>query len=311
VPAIVRGIVPFALAAIGCSSGASAQSFFFSTGNPDGRMAAATHPEGHGLIEHETGDDFILSVRTTINSATFVGLIPSNLPLTDILSADIEIYRVFPLDSDTVRMIHVPTRNNSPSDNVFDVRDSSALSFTPSVLSASFTADNSVINGIHPFPDQRTMGEGPVTGQEVQISVTFTEPFVLDPGHYFFVPQAELQDGTFLWLSAPKPIVAPGTPFNGDLQAWTRDANLDPDWLRIGTDIVGGATPPTFNMTFSMNGAIGLCACDWDFSGAVNSQDFYNFVTDFFNGHADFNGSGATNSQDFFDFLTCFFNGCG
>jgi hypothetical protein len=38
------------------------------------------------------------------------------------------------------------------------------------------------------------------------------------------------------------------------LQAWTRDQNLDPDWLRIGTDIVGGTTPPTFNMVFSLSG---------------------------------------------------------
>ena len=29
---------------------------------------------------------------------------------------------------------------------------------------------------------------------------------------------------------------------------------LAPDWLRIGTDIVGGAIPPTFGMTFSLAG---------------------------------------------------------
>jgi len=29
---------------------------------------------------------------------------------------------------------------------------------------------------------------------------------------------------------------------------------LDPDWLRVGTDIVGGATPPTFNAAFSLSG---------------------------------------------------------
>ena len=40
----------------------------------------------------------------------------------------------------------------------------------------------------------------------------------------------------------------------GDLQAWIRNSNLAPDWLRIGTDIIGGATPPTFNMTFSLTG---------------------------------------------------------
>ena len=48
--------------------------------------------------------------------------------------------------------------------------------------------------------------------------------------------------------------MSPGTPFAGDRQAWIRNMNLAPDWLRIGTDIVGGTTPPTFNMTFSLTG---------------------------------------------------------
>jgi hypothetical protein len=30
---------------------------------------------------------------------------------------------------------------------------------------------------------------------------------------------------------------------------------LDPDWLRVGTDILGGATPPTFNAAFSLSGS--------------------------------------------------------
>ena len=30
---------------------------------------------------------------------------------------------------------------------------------------------------------------------------------------------------------------------------------LDPDWLRVGTDIVGGA-PPTFNAAFELAGTV-------------------------------------------------------
>jgi hypothetical protein len=132
------------------------------------------------------------------------------------------------------------------------------LSFSTNVLAGSFTALNSLQpGGIHPAPGFHTGGNGPVTGQEVQFSVNFTTPFNLPADHYFFVPQVQLDTGDFLWLSAPRPIVAPGTPFPlgvTDLQAWARDQFLDPDWLRIGTDIVGGTPAPTFNLAFSLEG---------------------------------------------------------
>src|SRR5262249_56507759 len=103
----------------------------------------------------------------------------------------VEIYRVFPKDSNTVRTIHVPTRANSPSDVVFNTRDSTAgdLSFSTTPLAASFMAANSVQpGGIHPLPNQTTGGNGPVTGQEVRFNVNFTVPLDLPPDHYFFVP---------------------------------------------------------------------------------------------------------------------------
>jgi hypothetical protein len=98
-----------------------------------------------------------------------------------------------------------------------------------------------------------------LTGQEVQITLVFTTPFSLPANHYFFVPQLALTGGgQFYWLSASRPISGAGTtPFPvgvTDLQAWTRDADLDPDWLRVGMDIVGGSTPPTFNAAFSLEG---------------------------------------------------------
>jgi LPXTG-motif cell wall-anchored protein len=53
--------------------------------------------------------------------------------------------------------------------------------------------------------------------------------------------------------------VSPGTDFPPgvtDLQSWIRDEALQPDWLRVGTDVVGGSPPPTFNATFSLTGEI-------------------------------------------------------
>jgi hypothetical protein len=41
-----------------------------------------------------------------------------------------------------------------------------------------------------------------------------------------------------------------------DLQSWIRNADLDPDWLRVGTDIVGGNPAPTFNAAFTLSGQV-------------------------------------------------------
>ena len=66
----------------------------------------------------------------------------------------------------------------------------------------------------------------------------------------------DVAGGEFLWLSAPKPIVAPGTPFTPELQSWIRDEDLAPDWLRVGTDLVGGSPAPTVNAAFSRTGTV-------------------------------------------------------
>jgi len=229
---------------------ALAAPFDFSTGSPDGLMATASRPDSPGKIEIESADDFILASQTRIDHATFTGLLPSGTPLSNVGAVGVEIYRVFPKDSDTVRTAQVPTRANSPSDVAFTSRDSATagLGFTVSLLNSSFTTANSVLNGIHPFPSQTTDGEGPVTGQEVQFNVDFLTPLNLPADHYFFIPQVQLATGDFLWLSAPKPTVPPFAP---DLQTWIRNANLAPDWLRVGTDIVGKGA---FNGTFSLSG---------------------------------------------------------
>jgi hypothetical protein len=233
---------------------AAADTFFFSTGNPDGKMATASRPGSPAGIEIESADDFILNPATQINSATFTGLIPSGATIQNV---DVEIYRVFPKDSMNPPNGAVPTRMNSPSDVAFQERDASAgqMSFTSTTLSTGFTAANSVLNGIHPLPNVTTGGEGQVTGDEVTINADFTTPFDLPADHYFFVPQVLLNDSSnFFWLSAPRPIVSLGTPFAGDLQEWIRNADLEPNWLRVGQDIVDGTSFPTFNATFSLTG---------------------------------------------------------
>ncbi len=245
------GIVSLTMAAL-CPSVASPQSsFFFTTGTPDGRIATTSHPESRGKIETESADDFILTSRTVLLEATFTGVLFQGGP-GEIREVIVEIYRVFPKDSDTTRTPRVPTRTNSPSDDAFDVRSSSMpgeLRFSVEVIDPHFEVANSVIEGINPLPDQHTGGEGPVAGQEVQLHVVFEKPFDLPADHYFFVPQVRLQGrgGNFLWLSTRHP------QFTGDLQMWIRNGELDPDWLRVGTDIVGGTT---FDGSFSLSGTI-------------------------------------------------------
>jgi hypothetical protein len=243
---------------------ATADTLFFSTGDPDGKAATATRPDTGGKFEIESADDFILGATTAITSASFTGLI-AGAPLSSIGEVRVEVYRVFPKDSDVGRTSgspafstpQVPTRVNSPSDVAFAERDtgSSNLSFSTTGL-GSFTASNSVQpGGIHPAPGFHPGGDGAITGEEVKFDVTFTTPFTLAADHYFFVPQVEVTNagGNFFWLSAPKPITGGAGPFPGDLQSWTRDEALDPDWLRVGTDITGQGP---FNAAFSLSGSV-------------------------------------------------------
>lgn len=245
-----------ALAPLCLSAPVSAAPYLFSNLAANNQMATLSRPDGPGVLETESADDFVTTATTTLTSASFIGLLTGANPLVSELT--VEIYRVFPADSQNPPSGQVPTRVNSPSDVEFVDRDAASnnLSFTTTLLSNAFTASNSVVNGINPSPNQTTGGEGAVTGAEVQFNITFTTPIVLPADHYFFVPQVQVSGGNFLWLSAARPIVPPGTPFAPDLQAWIRNENLAPDWLRVGTDIVGGATPPTFNMAFSLNGTV-------------------------------------------------------
>lgn len=237
---------------------AAADTFFFSTGNPDGLIGTLSVPASPGRVETETADDFVLTQTTTITGATFTGLLPVGAPLSNVQDVAIELYHVFPVDSANPPSGGVLTRVNSPSDVEFAAFDKVAgtLSETPALVSPNFTVLNSVVNGINQFPNQFTGGEGPKTGEEVQFNVALSPGTTLPEGHYFFRPEVKLTSGDFLWLSAPKPIIFPGTPFAPgatDLQTWIRNGGLAPDWSRIGTDITHQGP---FNATFSLSGTV-------------------------------------------------------
>jgi hypothetical protein len=242
-----RFLIVLSLAAL-LAIPAAADAFFFTTGTPDGQMATLSRVGSTGKVQTETADDFILGHQTRLNQATFIGLIPTGSSLSSVSQVEIEFYHLFPNDSGAFDG-RVATRNNSPADVEIGsaTRDSlnNSLSYTVTLLSPHFTAANSVVNGINPKPGQFTGGEGQVTGQEVLISVNFNTPVTLDANHYFFRPEALVDSGDFLWLSAPRP------QFAGDLQTWIRNDNLSPDWSRIGTDITSQGP---FDASFSLSG---------------------------------------------------------
>jgi hypothetical protein len=236
---------------LGSAAPAAAATFTFSTGDPDGRLAAASRPGGPSQIEIETADDFLLDRGVRLTGASFTGLL-SGASVADITGVTVEFYCVFPDDSDASRTPNVITRVNSPADVAFDSRaDGGGLAFSAAALDPSFTTGNSVLSGIFPSPNSHTGGDGSATGQEVAFDIAFTTPVLLSQAHWFFVPQVQLANGDFYWLSTAHPVVSPGPPFAPDLQAWIRNGDLDPDWLRLGTDVIGQTT---YNMAFSLSG---------------------------------------------------------
>jgi len=168
-PAYLTHVAAAAVLGLLIAFPAAASPFFFGTGATDGGIVIATRPAtSGGPFEIESADDFVLSAPTTLTCASFTGLVPTNSFPTDVV---IEIYRVFPNDSDTSRTPNVATRVNSPSDNAFDSRDSASggLSFQMTGL-GDFTASNSVRPGGIALG---TGGTGSVTGQEVSFDVFF------------------------------------------------------------------------------------------------------------------------------------------
>ena len=256
----------------------SATPFFFNTGDVNNSMAVATRPDSAGKIEIEAADDFVTTEHHIHYQRVVHGLVVGrrhypehrrgargDLPglpqrfgrwadvgSTDVLDAECGHAREFAVG----RGVRRPRLDSRRRAHVHDARHWG-------FYCAEFrTAGRDPPQGAGPARDRPDYGgNGPVTGEEVQFNITFTVPFALPSDHYFFIPQVEITtaNGEFLWLSGSRPIVPPGTPFPAgftDLQSWTRDANLDPDWSRVRTDIVGGAPAPTFNGAFALNGVV-------------------------------------------------------
>src|SRR5512139_4193715 len=91
------------------TTAATATPFFFSTGTPDGRMGTASRPASGGVFGIESADDFVLTQQTTITSASFTGLLTGGATTANIGSVSVEIYRVFPSDSNVGRTSGAPT----------------------------------------------------------------------------------------------------------------------------------------------------------------------------------------------------------
>ncbi len=118
-------------------------------------------------------------------------------------------------------------------------------------------------------------------------------------------------DGTLLWETDPfedKPnsnALRWGTMYN----FWF-DADVPPTSGRAIVGLFRPGTPGEPAQLSAMDVPVPRCPADWLPDGFINSQDFFNFISDLFDGSADFNNDTFIDSQDFFDFLRAFFHGC-
>jgi len=246
------------------SAAFAADTVLYNNDFPDGKVATASgSPKGA-----ESADDFILGKTSTITSGSFTGLIPKT---ASILNVGVEIYGACTPGSGFAGCTNLGkavTRVNSPTSEGLPGTERTTgdgnLTYSASLLNNGIGVVGSVVDGINPqtpnVPATLTGGDGPASGKEVRVNFNLTQGITLPAGHYFFVPSVELNDGSFLQLSAYRTVGGEfgSTLITPDLQAWVRNDNIKNDWLRTGTDIIGGPTDPaTYNLAFRLVGTTG------------------------------------------------------
>jgi len=243
------------------SAAFAADTVLYNNDFPDGKIATASGSPKAA----ESADDFILGNTSTITSGSFTGLIPKT---ANILSVGVEIYGACTPGSGfagctnlgkAVTRVNSPTSEGRPGTE--RTTGDGTLTYSTSLLNNGIGVVGSVVDGINAqtpdVPATLTGGDGPGSGKEVRVNFNLTQGITLPTGHYFFVPSVELSDGSFLQLSAYRPVGGEfgSTLITPDLQAWVRNDTIKNDWLRTGTDIIGGPTDPaTYNLAFRLVG---------------------------------------------------------
>jgi hypothetical protein len=164
------------------------------------------------------------------------------------------------------------------------------------------------VNAIHIF---RSAGHG-----TLELADTIEHESVRQPGNLHVTPAGTvvftcLGDGSVrslrgganggVWRTTNFPMNGEHV---GDIFRLVQSRTNAGDWFGTRSDV---------NIDPTDQGEVALdCPADFNADQRVTSQDFFDFLTAFFQNlpAADLNADASVNSQDFFDFLTHFFAGC-